>query len=76
MQITPLHQLFAARVTGLDLRRGVTPADAAALREALDRHSVLVLPGQAIDDAAQVAFSEALGPLEATRPGRPGPAAR
>jgi len=72
MQITPLHPLFAARVTGLDLRRGVTPADGAALREALDRHSVLVLPGQAIDDAAQVAFSEALGPLEATRPGAAG----
>jgi alpha-ketoglutarate-dependent 2,4-dichlorophenoxyacetate dioxygenase len=71
-QLTPLHPLFAARVTGLDLRRGVAPEEAAWLREALDRHSVLVLPGQEIDDAQQIAFSEAFGPLEATRPGARG----
>ncbi|MDO9708819.1 TauD/TfdA dioxygenase family protein [Paracraurococcus lichenis] len=71
-ELTPLHPLFAARVTGLDLRRGVTAEEAAWLRAALDRHSVLVLPGQDITDAQQVAFSEAFGPLEATRPGARG----
>jgi alpha-ketoglutarate-dependent 2,4-dichlorophenoxyacetate dioxygenase len=71
-EATPLHPLFAARVTGIDLRRGVTAEEAAWLRAALDRHAVLVLPGQAIDDAQQVAFSAAFGPLEATRPGARG----
>jgi alpha-ketoglutarate-dependent 2,4-dichlorophenoxyacetate dioxygenase len=72
MQITPLHPLFAASVTGLDLRRGITPEQATALRAALDLHSVLVLPGQDIDDAAQIAFSTTFGPLEETRPGAAG----
>jgi alpha-ketoglutarate-dependent 2,4-dichlorophenoxyacetate dioxygenase len=72
LRITLLHPVFAARVTNLDLRRGVTPAEAAELRAALDRYSVLVLPDQPVDDAAQIAFSEALGPLEATRPGANG----
>lgn len=72
MQVTPLHPLFAARVTGLDLRQGITPEQAAGLRAALDRHSVLVLPGQDIDDAAQIAFSTSFGPLEETRPGAKG----
>jgi alpha-ketoglutarate-dependent 2,4-dichlorophenoxyacetate dioxygenase len=71
-EATPLHPRFAARVTGIDLRRGVTAEDAAWLRAALDRHAVLVLPGQDIDDAQQIAFSEAFGPLEATRPGARG----
>src|SRR4051812_28233811 len=71
-EATPLHPHFAARVTGIDLRRGVTQEEAAWLRAALDRHSVLVLPDQPIEYAQQIAFSEAFGPLEATRPGARG----
>jgi alpha-ketoglutarate-dependent 2,4-dichlorophenoxyacetate dioxygenase len=41
----------------------------AALRDALDRYAVLVLPGQRLDDAAQIAFSQGFGALEMTRPG-------
>ncbi|WP_198377202.1 TauD/TfdA dioxygenase family protein [Neoroseomonas rubea] len=70
--ITPLTPAFAARVTGLDIGRGVDAATMATLKDALNRHSVLVFPDQAIDDAAQVAFSEGFGPLERTRPGAPG----
>ncbi len=72
LDITPLTPVFAARVTGLDIGRGVDATMMAKLKDALDRHSVLVFPGQAIDDAAQVAFSEGFGPLERTRPGAPG----
>ena len=71
-EATPLHPRSRRAVTGIDLRRGVTAEDAAWLRAALDRHAVLVLPGQDIDDAQQIAFSEAFGPLEATRPGARG----
>ncbi|WP_372624844.1 TauD/TfdA dioxygenase family protein [Falsiroseomonas sp.] len=70
--IESLHALFAARVTGLDLRRGLSADEAAAVCEALDRHSVLVFPGQDIDDEAQLAFSRAIGPLEVTRAGASG----
>jgi alpha-ketoglutarate-dependent 2,4-dichlorophenoxyacetate dioxygenase len=69
---TPLHPLFAVRVTGIDLREPVATADAAWLRDALDRWSVLVFPAPGITDAAQIAFSETFGTLETTRAGANG----
>lgn len=72
MQITPLADALAARVTGLNIAAGLSEGDFAALAAALARHQVLVLPGQAIGDDAQVAFSEGFGALEATRAGANG----
>lgn len=72
MDITPLHPFFAARVTGLDLRHDLDDAVFARVRDAFGPCSVLVFPGQAVDDAAQVRFSERFGPLEATRAGANG----
>jgi alpha-ketoglutarate-dependent 2,4-dichlorophenoxyacetate dioxygenase len=74
LRIEPLHPLFAGRVLGVHLGRGPVPeAEMGAIREAFDRLSVLVFPDQAgLDDAAQVAFSRRLGPLEATRAGANG----
>jgi len=72
LQIRSLHPLFAGQVTGVDLRRPLPEADLAAVRDAFERLSVLVFPAQDLDDAAQVAFSRLLGPLEATRGGAPG----
>ena len=66
LHLRPLHKLFAAEATGVDLRE---PLDAATLGEivaALDRHAVLVLPAQPLTDAQQIAFSGRLGPLETT----------
>jgi alpha-ketoglutarate-dependent 2,4-dichlorophenoxyacetate dioxygenase len=63
---------LGSTVTGIDLRESVPETAAEALRAAIARHSVLHLPGQALDDAAQVAFSELFGPLEATRAGADG----
>lgn len=64
--------VLGATVTGIDLREGVPAAAAAVLRDAIARYSVLHLPGQAVDNAAQVAFSELFGPLETTRAGADG----
>ena len=72
IETTPLTPVFGARITGLDIARGVDATTMAALRDALDRFSVLVFPDQRIDDAAQIAFSEGFGPLERTRAGAPG----
>jgi alpha-ketoglutarate-dependent 2,4-dichlorophenoxyacetate dioxygenase len=69
LNITPLQPLFAARIEGIDAAREVPAPVMAALRDALDRYSVLVLPGQRLDDAAQIAFSQGFGALEMTRPG-------
>jgi alpha-ketoglutarate-dependent 2,4-dichlorophenoxyacetate dioxygenase len=71
-ETTPLTPIFGARITGLDIARGIDAAWMAELRGALDRFSVLVFPDQRLDDAAQIAFSEGFGALERTRSGAPG----
>ncbi len=64
MRIEPLDGPLGARVTGVDLGAGLGDAQRTALQAAIDRHAVLVLPGQDIDDEAQVAFSQGFGELE------------
>jgi alpha-ketoglutarate-dependent 2,4-dichlorophenoxyacetate dioxygenase len=72
VETTNLTPILGARITGLDIARGVGATTMAALRDAPDRFSVLVFPDQRIDDAAQIAFTEGFGPLERTRPDAPG----
>ncbi len=72
LSVTPVAPLLGARVGGVDIGSGISPADAAALRAALDRHQVLVISGQDITDDAQIAFGEGFGALEATRAGADG----
>ena len=68
VQITPVDPVgrpfFAGRVTGLDLRQPLSPDQVAAVHAGMDRFGVLVFHDQPIDDAQQLAFSRALGPLE------------
>lgn len=69
---TTLHPLFAVRVSGIDIGRPLSAPDAAWVRDALDRWSVLVFSAPTIGDDAQVAFSETFGTLETTRAGANG----
>ncbi len=55
---------FAGEVSGIDLRRGLSDAEVAAIHAGMDRWGVLVFHGQEIDDEQQLAFSRQLGPLE------------
>ena len=68
VQITPVDPVgrpfFAATVRGIDLRQPVTPDQVAAIHAGMDRFAVLVFHDQPVDDAQQLAFSRALGPLE------------
>ncbi|MBP0465174.1 TauD/TfdA family dioxygenase [Roseomonas sp. PWR1] len=67
LTLRPLHPLFVAEATGVDLRTPLTPEDAAEVHRAMDRYAVLVFPGQALDDDQQMGFGRALGTLEPTR---------
>jgi|SRR3954468_10270936 alpha-ketoglutarate-dependent 2,4-dichlorophenoxyacetate dioxygenase len=67
LHFTPLHPLFVAEVRGIDLRTTPGPELCAEIDRAMDRYAVLVFPDQRIDDDQQMAFGEALGPLEQTR---------
>ena len=66
LHLRPLHELFVAEATGVDLRTPIDDATLAEIVAALDRYAVLVLPGQALSDAQQMDFSARLGPLETT----------
>ncbi|HEX5531307.1 MAG TPA: TauD/TfdA family dioxygenase, partial [Methylomirabilota bacterium] len=64
--VTPLHSVFAAEVSGVDLSRPLDDATFERIAVAFDDHSVLVFRGQALTDEQQMAFSERWGPLETT----------
>ena len=67
LTVTPLRADFVARVTGLGALDDLDDGTFAKLRRALDDHSVLILPGQPMDDARQIAFSRRWGPMEPTK---------
>jgi alpha-ketoglutarate-dependent 2,4-dichlorophenoxyacetate dioxygenase len=60
----PARPDFAGEVSGVDISRGISPAEAATIEEGMDRFGVLVFRDQDIDDTQQVAFSRHFGPLE------------
>ena len=67
LRITPLHPALGARAEGVRLSGELPPATVAAIRAAMDRHAVLVFPGQQhLDDAAQLGFGRLFGTVEAT----------
>ncbi len=72
IQITPLHPLFAAEVTGLDLESGPDDATFRRIDDAFRDRSVLVFRDQAIDDGQQIRFSRRFGRLETTKVGTNG----
>jgi alpha-ketoglutarate-dependent 2,4-dichlorophenoxyacetate dioxygenase len=65
--VTPLAPALAARIDGVDVRRPVPDAAWTAIRDAFEKHSVLLFRGAGLDDDSQVAFSLRFGPLEVTR---------
>ena len=65
--VTPLHPHIGAEVSGLDVSRPLDEATLAALWQAIDKHSVLVMHNQSITDAQLKAFADKFGPLEIGR---------
>ena len=73
MDVIPLGPGFGAELRGITLS-DVAGDDAAyaAVREAFEEHSVLVLRGQNVTDEVQLAFSRRFGPPEVTKVGSQG----
>ena len=59
-----LHDDFGARVTGIDLTAELAIEAVDEIRKAMDEHSFLCFPDQAMTDEAQLAFTQALGDPE------------
>ena len=66
----PLHPLFVAEITGVDCARALSGEAACEIWRAIDRHAVLVLRGQDLDDERQLAFAGQFGEIEAPRSAR------
>src|SRR6478752_7107891 len=68
MDIKPIDPVnrpfFAGVVSGLDLRKPLTPEQVKAVHRGMDEFGVLVFHDQPIDDDQQLVFSRSLGPLE------------
>ena len=67
IRIRPLGPCIGAEVDGIDLREPLTPVQAEAIHEGMDRHAVLVFHGQPLTNEQHMAFTLALGPLETTQ---------
>src|SRR5262249_44969890 len=68
MEIVPIGPGFAAELRGVTLDEVAAHAKLyAAVRDAFETHSVLLFRGQAVSDAAQLAFSRRFGPLETVK---------
>ena len=63
--VEPLNAPFGARITGVDLTGELSEEAVAAIREAIDTHSLLCFPDQPMTDEAHLAFTRRLGEPEA-----------
>ena len=64
LQLKPLHPLFVAEASGIDLRQKPDAATVAAVDAAMDQYAVLVFRGQELSEAEQLAFAESFGTLD------------
>ena len=55
---------IGGEVSGVDLTKPLSPQDAAAIHAGMDKYAVLAFHGQKLTSEQQLAFTQALGPLE------------
>jgi alpha-ketoglutarate-dependent 2,4-dichlorophenoxyacetate dioxygenase len=67
--IRQLHKHFVGEVSGVDLRKPLTKAEAAEIEAGMDKYAVLVFHGQDITDEQQMAFALNFGERENPRGG-------
>jgi alpha-ketoglutarate-dependent 2,4-dichlorophenoxyacetate dioxygenase len=64
LTVKPLHRLFVAEITGIDLTEPVSRQDLQVIWDAFNEHQILVFREQAFDDESQMRFSRNFGTLE------------
>lgn len=64
MEAEPIHADFGAQINGVDLAGQLSPELVVALHRAIDEYSVLLFPGQQMDDEAHLQLTAALGEPE------------
>jgi alpha-ketoglutarate-dependent 2,4-dichlorophenoxyacetate dioxygenase len=64
IKVEPLTRHIGGRMTGIDARKPLTPDEVSAIDAGMDKYGVLVLPGQDITDAQQLAFTASFGAFQ------------
>ena len=64
LQLKPLHPLFAAEASGIDITRPLTLENAKAINAAMNQHAVVVFRGQPLTAQQQINFAKSFGPLD------------
>jgi hypothetical protein len=64
LKLKPLHPVFVAEATGLDLTMPISRADACEINAAMNRYGVLVWRGQPLTAQQQIQFATTFGPLD------------
>jgi alpha-ketoglutarate-dependent 2,4-dichlorophenoxyacetate dioxygenase len=64
VKIRQIGPCFAGEVDGIDMRKPLTAAEAAAIHAGMDEYAVLVFHDQHITAEQQLAFTQSLGELE------------
>jgi len=64
LALKPLHPVFVAEATGLDLTQPLSRADACEINAAMNTYGVLVWRGQPLTAQEQIRFASAFGPLD------------
>ena len=63
MDVTPLAEAFAARITGVDLSEPLSDDRFEAIKAQWMEHRIVLFPDQKLDDDSLVAFAESFGRL-------------
>lgn len=64
LALKPLHPVFVAEASGIDLTSPLSRGDACAINAAMNEFGVLVWRGQPLTAEQQIQFSTAFGPLD------------
>ncbi|CAN1572077.1 TauD Probable taurine catabolism dioxygenase [Burkholderiaceae bacterium] len=64
LHLKPLHKIFAAQASGIDLTQPLSDTDLKAINAAMNEHAVLVFRGQPLTAQQQLNFSKSFGPLD------------
>ena len=67
VSIRQLHPHFFGEVTGVDLRKPLTPQEAKDIEAGMDKYAVLLFRDQDITDDQQLAFARNFGERENAR---------
>jgi alpha-ketoglutarate-dependent 2,4-dichlorophenoxyacetate dioxygenase len=64
LELKPLHSVFVAEASGIDITQPLSDPDVRAINAAMNQYAVLVWRGQALGGQQQIDFAKAFGPLD------------